>query len=82
MTKQMIDILNMKRKFVAFHSFFPYNITVFHKGRQQKSGGRQCKRSRADNRIIVSYFTLIYFYLFFYRGDTIQYHGGLSDQGS
>ena len=27
--------------FVAFCSFFPCSLTVFHRGRQQKSGGRQ-----------------------------------------
>ena len=26
---------------VAFCSFFPCSLTVFHRGRQQKSGGRQ-----------------------------------------
>ena len=27
--------------FVAFCSFFPCSLTVVHRGRQQKSGGRQ-----------------------------------------
>ena len=27
--------------FVAFCIFFPCSLTVFHRGRQQKSGGRQ-----------------------------------------
>ena len=27
--------------FVAFCSFFPCSLSVFHRGRQQKSGGRQ-----------------------------------------
>ena len=36
--------------FVAFCSFFPYSLTVVHRGRQQKSGGRQQKSSRADKQ--------------------------------
>ena len=37
--------------FVAFCSFFPCSLTVFHMGRQQKSGGRQQKSSRADKQL-------------------------------
>ena len=36
--------------FVAFCSFFPSSLTVFHRGRQQKSRGRQWKSSRADKQ--------------------------------
>ena len=36
--------------FVAFCSFFPCSLTAFHRGRQQKSGGRQWKSSRADKQ--------------------------------
>ena len=36
--------------FVAFCSFFPCSLTVFIQGRQQKSGGRQQKSSRADKQ--------------------------------
>ena len=36
--------------FVAFCSFFPCSLTVFIHGRQQKSGGRQQKSSRADKQ--------------------------------
>ena len=36
--------------FVAFCSFFPCSLTVFHRGRQQKSMGRQWKSSRADKQ--------------------------------
>ena len=32
---------NLDRYFVAFCSFFPCSLTVFHRGRQQKSRGRQ-----------------------------------------
>jgi hypothetical protein len=37
--------------FVAFCSFFPCSLTVFHMGRPQKSGGRQQKSSRADKQL-------------------------------
>ena len=40
----------LKRHFVAFCSFFPCSLTVFHRGRQQKSRGRQWKSSRADKQ--------------------------------
>ena len=43
-------------RFVALCSFFPGSLTVFHRGRQPESGGRQLKSSRAGNRIISSYF--------------------------
>ena len=36
--------------FVAFCSFFPCSLTFFHRGRKQKSGGRQQKSSRADKQ--------------------------------
>ena len=36
--------------FVAFCSFFPCSLTFVHRGRQQKSGGRQWKSSRADKQ--------------------------------
>ena len=36
--------------FVAFCSFFPCSLTDFIQGRQQKSGGRQQKSSRADKQ--------------------------------
>ena len=36
--------------FVAFCSFFPCSLTVVHRGRKQKSGGRQWKSSRADKQ--------------------------------
>ena len=36
--------------FVAFCSFFLCSLTVFHRGGQQKSGGRQWKSSRADKQ--------------------------------
>ena len=36
--------------FVAFCSFFPCSLTVFIQGRQQNSGGRQQKSSRADKQ--------------------------------
>ena len=35
---------------VAFCSFFLCSLTVFHRGRQQKKGGRQQKSSRADKQ--------------------------------
>ena len=39
-----------KKLFVAFCSFFPCSLTVVHRGRQRKSGGRQWKCSRADKQ--------------------------------
>ena len=36
--------------FVAFCSFFPCSLTVFHRGKQWKSGSRQWKSSRADKQ--------------------------------
>ena len=44
--------LNYKpgKYFVAFCSFFPCSLTVFHRGRQRKKGGRQWKSSRADKQ--------------------------------
>ena len=42
---QIISIL-----FVAFCSFFPGSLTVVHRGRKQKSGGRQQKSSRAGQQ--------------------------------
>ena len=36
--------------FVAFCSFFPCSLTFFHRGRKQKSGGRQQKSSRAGQQ--------------------------------
>ena len=44
--------------FVAFCSFFPCSLTVFHRGRQWKSGGRQWISLEVDNRITFSYFSL------------------------
>ena len=38
-----------EKKFVAFCSYFPGSLNVVHRGRQQKSGGRQPK-SQVDNR--------------------------------
>ena len=40
--------------FVAFCSFFPCSLTVVHRGRQWKSGGRQWKSSRAGRQNIFS----------------------------
>ena len=34
----------------SFCSFFPCSLTFFHRGRKQKSGGRQQKSSRADKQ--------------------------------
>ena len=50
--EKMMDIMKKKKNyvppkvsngilFVTFCSFFPCSLTVFHRGRQQKSGGRQ-----------------------------------------
>ena len=38
--------------FVAFCSFFPCSLTVVHRDRQRKSGGRQWKSSRAGQQNI------------------------------
>ena len=35
----------VSKDFVAFCSFFPCSLTVVHRGRQRKSGGRQWKSS-------------------------------------
>ena len=46
-------VTNLKKSqktFVAFCSFFPCSLTVFHRGRQQKSRGRQWKSSRAGQQ--------------------------------
>ena len=43
-------IMDHQSLFVAFCSFFPCSLTVFIQGRQQKSGGRQQKSSRADKQ--------------------------------
>ena len=42
--------------FVAFCSFFPCSLTVVHRDRQQKSGGRQWKSSRAGQQNILVIF--------------------------
>ena len=42
--------ISKKNAFVAFCSFFPCSLTVFHRGRQQKRWGRQWKSSRADKQ--------------------------------
>ena len=42
--------INTPINFVAFCSFFPCRLTFFHRGRKQKSGGRQQKSSRADKQ--------------------------------
>ena len=41
---------NLSFLFVAFCSFFPCSLTFFHRGRKQKSVGRQQKSSRADKQ--------------------------------
>ena len=41
---------NLSRGFVAFCSFFPCSLTFFHRGKKQKSGGRQQRSSRADKQ--------------------------------
>ena len=38
---KFIALHKARYMFVAFCSFFPCSLTVFHRGRQQKSGGRQ-----------------------------------------
>ena len=38
----------VQKLFVAFCSFFSCSLTVVHRSRQRKSGGRQWKSSRAD----------------------------------
>ena len=37
----LVTSFHTRYKFVAFCFFFPFSLTVFHRGRQQKSGGRQ-----------------------------------------
>ena len=56
-----LKILNIWQQiwFVAFCSFFTCSLTVFHRGRQQKSGGRQWKSSRAGQQNIFPNFSLI-----------------------
>jgi len=44
------NFVDNTKQFVAFCSFFPCSLTVFIQGRQQKSGGRQQKSSRADKQ--------------------------------
>ena len=47
-----MDVPQTGYHFVAFCSFFPSSLTVFHRGRQLKSGSRQQKSFRAGQQNI------------------------------
>ena len=44
--------IGLTKGFVAFCSFFPFSLTVFIQGRQQKSGGRQQKALELTNSAV------------------------------